>query len=199
MKRKVIVSSMLLGLLFPVNNFANALTPASIAHKSQDNSHTLNSVRIARRIPQPNQQSSKYVASALRSYPSRIFNIARELSGNRVRWESVYAESAIYNDREAILLTIGGKVPIKFWKDPWIVIEVWGIRNNNGEFNFVHYKFYVNGGSRIARNKVKKEARRRLRNLPRYYPRFNRTLNLILRCRLQKDTGYSYGVSQCRR
>ncbi|MGK7879070.1 MAG: hypothetical protein AB4060_03080 [Crocosphaera sp.] len=202
MKGKAFLSSMLLGLVFPINTFANTFTPAFISYQNQDNfntleSNTLESIEIAQQTPQPNQQSANYVASALRSYPSSIFNAARELSGSKVRWQDVDAESKTINGREWILLTISGTVPIDVAADPKIAIYLWARRNNNGEFNFVDHDFKVWGSMFSPKDTVRQEAERRLRNLPNYYPRFNELLDLMLRCRLQRDTQYSYGVSGC--
>ena len=194
MKGKVILSSMLLGLIFPLNTFANASTQTSISIPNQENFNTLENVEIARRIPEPNQQSAEYVAFALRSYQRVIYNMAYELSGSKVRWENIEV-STYKNYKNNITIFLYGQIPVRVLKDPKIDIWLNLERNSNGLFNFVSYGFDVYGKGPVG--KARQEAERKLRNLPNYYPDFNQLLDWMLRCRMQRDTGHSYHVSGC--
>ncbi|NES81118.1 MAG: hypothetical protein F6K10_06760 [Moorea sp. SIO2B7] len=169
MKGKAILSSMLLGLTLPLNTFANAFTPTSTSYQNQDDFNPSNSIEIAQRY-----LTAKYVSSRLYNSESRILAIARQFSGKKVKWKSMRVNVV---DNNRVWLNLYGRVDTPL-KDSNLRIGLLLTRNSYSDFRFVNYDWEVWGGS--FPGPVKDEVRRRLRNLPNYYRRFQQVLNRIL-------------------
>ena len=183
MKRKAYLSSMLLGLIFPLNTFANASTQTSISIPNQENFNTLENVEIAQQIAQ-RYITTTYVSKALYNHPWKTLGVAHNFSGKKVKWKNISVETLNTNRMK---LNVYGRVDVSGLRDSNIRVGLFLQRDSYGKFQFYNYDFSVWGGGVPGR--VRKEARRRLKNLPTFYPSFQQKLNEILLCQEQRDTG----------
>lgn len=173
MKPIAIFSPVILALtLLPTAASANLTTPSSLSSLNQEQFNKLGRFEIAQRYV-----STRYVSSRLYNSKGQIMAVAREYSGNQVKWEDVEVEQI---NNQLMKLNLIGKVPVggPFAKDPNIRIGLYLKRNTAGNFRFVQYDFSVWGGNFTG--KVRREARKKLRRLPERFPRFQQVFNSIV-------------------
>ncbi|MGD1910911.1 MAG: hypothetical protein ACFB2X_08670 [Rivularia sp. (in: cyanobacteria)] len=175
MKPIAIFSPVILALtLLPTAASANLTTPSYLSSLNQEQFNKLGSFEIAQR-----HVSTRYVSSRLYNSKGQIMAVAREYSGNQVKWESIKVEQ-YRNNNQLMKLNLIGKVPIggKLVKDPNIRVGLYLRRDRAGNFRFVQYDFSVWGGNFTG--KVRREARKKLRRLPEHFPRFQQVFNSIV-------------------
>ncbi|NET55225.1 MAG: hypothetical protein F6K47_03210 [Symploca sp. SIO2E6] len=173
MKGKVILGSILLGVTFPLTAFGSVYTQISPSVPKIEHFNSSGAVEVA----QQGYLSYQFVSSRLYSFQSQILSVAREFSGSKVKWKSISVEEINTN---RLKLNLFGKVPVggPFVKDSKIRIGLFLQRDSRGSFRFVDYDFRVWGGT--FPGKVRKEARKKLKNLPAHFPRFQQEFDRIV-------------------
>ncbi|MDJ0734277.1 MAG: hypothetical protein QNJ47_09415 [Nostocaceae cyanobacterium] len=172
MKGKAILSSIVLGLTFPLSSFASSPVQNSLAHTNPGQFDSSGTVVIAQRY-----LTSQDVSLRLKNNELRILNLLRKDSDKNdrdVRWDYITVEQI---NNQLIKLNVHGKI-MKLGKPP-IRVGIYIQHNSQGVFTVLNKYDYWTGKRCPAW--CKRRVREALQEeIPNNYKDYEDVLNTIL-------------------